>query len=180
MTGRACPVLTTARLTLSAHAAADFDDVLAMWSNPEVVRHMGGVPARGPEVWDRLLKYAGLWPLMGYGYWAVRERESGRYVGDIGLAEFRREITPSIIGLPEAGWSLMPWAHGRGYAHEATAAMYAWADATLAGRTVCMIAPANAPSLALAARLGFAACGETLYKDRPVVLLERPGPRPPA
>ncbi len=176
MNGRVCPVLTTARLTLGPHTAADYEDSLAMWSDPAVVRYLGGDPSPPQEVWARLLRYGGLWPLVGYGYWQVRETATGRFVGEIGLAEFRREITPSIIGVPEAGWSLMTWAHGQGFAREATQAMLAWADEMLDRRTVCMIDPANTPSLALANKLGYRRYADSRYKGRDTVLLERLAP----
>jgi RimJ/RimL family protein N-acetyltransferase len=55
-------------------------------------------------------------------------------------------------------------------------AALAWCDDTLkAPRTVCMISPDNAPSHALAARVGYRPYAETLYKGSSVVLLERPG-----
>lgn len=171
---RACPALTTARLTLGPHGVSDYEDSLALWTNPEVVRYMGGAPSPPPEIWGRQLRYAGLWPLMGYGYWLVRETATGRFVGEVGFAEYRRDVTPSLIGAPEAGWVLAPWAHGQGFAREATEAMFAWADGVLrAERTVCMIDPHNAPSLTLAARLGFAAFAESRYRDEPILLLER-------
>lgn len=177
MTGshrRACPRLTTARLTLGPHAVADFDDMLATWRDPIVVRHFGGQPSTPEECWARLLRYAGLWPLLGYGYWRIRETATGRFVGEIGLAEFRRDVVPSLTGAPEAGWVLAPWAHGQGMAREGAEAVLTWADQHLrARRTVCMIDPGNAASLALAGKLGFVAFAETRYKGRDSILLER-------
>lgn len=167
-------MLTTARLSLSAHAAGDFPDMLAMWREPAVVRYFGGVPSTAEECWTRLLRYAGLWSVLGFGYWRIRERATGRFVGEIGLAEFGRDITPSVAGWPEAGWVLAPWAHGQGFAREAAEAVFTWADGALpAERTVCLIDPDNAPSLALAAKLGFARFAAARYKGRDSVLLER-------
>jgi RimJ/RimL family protein N-acetyltransferase len=171
---RACPVLTTARLTLRPHRPDDFDDMLRTWREPAVVEHFGGVPSTAEEVWARLLRYGGLWPLLGYGYWCARETATGRFAGEVGLAEFRRDITPTLAGAPEAGWVLATWAHGKGYAREATEAMMAWAGAVLeAPRTTCLIHPANAPSLRLAERLGFTRFAQTLHKGRDAILLER-------
>jgi RimJ/RimL family protein N-acetyltransferase len=167
-------VLTTARLSLGPHAAADFPDMLAMWRDPVVVKYFGGVPSTAEECWTRLLRYAGLWSVLGFGYWRIRERATGRFIGEIGLAEFGRDITPSLAGWPEAGWVLAPWAHGQGFAREAAEAIFAWADGGLpVGRTVCLIDPDNAPSLALAAKLGFERFAEARYKGRDSVLLER-------
>jgi RimJ/RimL family protein N-acetyltransferase len=178
--GRSCPLLTTARLALGPHEAADYTDVLSTWQDPVVVKYFGGVPSTAEECWARLLRYAGLWGLLGFGYWRIRERASGRFVGEIGLAEFRRDITPSLAGWPEAGWVLAPWAHGRGFAREAAEAIFAWADGVLqADRTVCLIDPGNAPSLVLAAKLGFRPFAEARYKERDSVLLERFRPAAP-
>jgi len=178
---RSCPALTTERLTLAAHEADDFPDMLEMWRDPVVVKYFGGVPSTSQECWARLLRYGGLWPLVGHGYWRIRERGSGRFVGEIGFAEFRRDMTPSLVGAPEAGWVLASWAHGMGYAGEAMRAALAWTDTVLgADRTVCMIDPENAASLALAARLGFRLYAETLYAGRAVVLLERLAAAPEA
>ena len=171
---RSCPVLTTARLSLGPHEAADYPDMLATWQDPVVVKYFGGVPSTPEECWARLLRYAGLWRLLGFGYWRIRERATGRFVGEVGLADFGRDITPSLAGSPEAGWVLAPWAHRQGFAREAADAIFAWADAALdVKRTVCMIDPDNIASLALAAKLGFKTFADTGYKGRPVVLLER-------
>ena len=40
-----CPTLETERLILRAHAVADFADCASMWADPDVVRHIGGLPA---------------------------------------------------------------------------------------------------------------------------------------
>jgi RimJ/RimL family protein N-acetyltransferase len=178
MNVRSCPILTTPRLTLRPHDVGDYEDLLATWTDPVVVKYFGGVPSTPEEVWARLLRYGGMWPMLGYGYWSVRETASGRFVGEVGLAEFRRNVTPSLVGTPEAGWVLASWAHRRGLAREATEAIFAWADTQLgARRTVCVIDPDNAASLALAARLGFKVFAEPLYRGRPTVLLERFAPK---
>jgi len=170
----ALPVLTTARLTLSPPEASDFEDSAAMWSDPLVVRHVGGRTSTPEESWARLLRARGLWSVLGYGYWAVRETATGRYVGEVGFADFHRGIEPSIDGVPEMGWVLATWAHGQGLASEAVAAGLAWGlgqwgDAPV----VCIIDPDNAPSLKLARKMGFLEVARTTYKDAPTVLLRR-------
>lgn len=171
---RDCPTLQTARLTLSAFALDDFADFAAMWADESVVRHISGQPLAREDAWGRLLRNAGLWPMLGFGYWTLRERDGGRWVGQAGLAEFRREIEPSVEGTPEAGWALARWAHGRGLALEAMRAILDWSDQTLrAPRITCLIDPQNAPSLALADKLGFKPFARTRYKDGASVLLER-------
>ncbi|RDJ00274.1 N-acetyltransferase [Dyella solisilvae] len=168
------PVLETERLRLRAHRAADHADCTAIWSNPEVTRHIGGRPFTAEEVWKRLLQYVGLWSLLGYGYWAVEERASGRYIGDIGFADFKRDLQPSLEGMLEFGWVLAPHAHGRGYASEAVAAVMAWAaQHEPALRAVCIIDPDNLPSIRVAEKAGFRRWQETTYHGNPTLVFSR-------
>jgi RimJ/RimL family protein N-acetyltransferase len=168
------PVLVTERLVLRPHQAQDFEDLAALWGDGAVVRHIGGRPFTEEEVWARLLRYVGHWAVAGYGYFAVREAQSGRFVGDVGLSDGRRALDPLFDDAPEAGWALAPWAQGRGYAAEALAAVLAWSDATLkAPRTVCLIDPQNRPSIRLAERFGYRRYAEADYKGGPVLLFER-------
>ena len=166
--------IETERLILRPHRAEDYDDLAAMWADPGVTRFIGGRPSTSEESWARLLRYCGLWGLLGFGYWAVRERATGRFVGEVGFADFRRGL--GFDGVPEGGWILMPWAQGRGLAGEAVRAALAWGDARGWDRSVCIIDPDNAPSLRLAGACGYQETGRITYKDHPVVLLERPGP----
>ena len=59
-----------------------------------------------------------------------------------------------------------------GYAHEAVSAALAWSDQRFA-RTVCIIDPENTPSLKLADRLGYREFSRAVFKDAPIILLER-------
>ncbi len=149
------PVLTTERLTLRAHQRTDFERLCAIWGDPEVVRYIGG-DARPPrDCWSRLMRYHGLWPLLGYGYWAACDRETGLYLGDVGVADFHRDLGPDFDGTPETGWVLAREAAGRGLASEAMTAILAWCDAQGMARTVCMIEDGNAASERVAAKLGY-------------------------
>ncbi|MEM6677618.1 MAG: GNAT family N-acetyltransferase [Pseudomonadota bacterium] len=168
------PALTTERLLLRPHTHRDFEDVYALWSDPKVVQHISGKPSSRQESWSRLLRYAGHWTLLGYGYWVVQDRGTARFLGEVGLANYRREIEPSFGENPEAGWVMAPHAHGRGIAREAVAAVLAWADAHLtADHAVCMIAPENAASRRLAATVGFREVGTARYQGEEVVVGER-------
>ena len=170
-------VLQTARLMLAPPTLEDFDDYAGLWADAVVVRYMGGAPFSRSAAWARFQRQAGGWALRGFGTWVVRERGSGRFVGEVGFCDFRRDIEPALGPEPEAGWMLAPWAHGRGFATEAAAAAHAWGDARFQEpRTVCMIDPNNAASLRLAARMGYVEYARAAYGERLVVLLERPAP----
>lgn len=168
------PVLETARLVLQGHTKAMLEPLSAMWADPQVVRHIGAVPSTPRESWMRMLSYRGLWPLLGYGYWAICEKNTGRYVGDLGFADFKRNIDPPIRGIPEAGWALARWSHGRGYATEALGAALAWLDReTPFGHSVCLIAPENRQSIRVAEKSGFVDPQPRVLNDRVTLLLGR-------
>src|SRR5690606_12863438 len=102
MNAAAVPVLETPRLRLRAHRAGDHAASNALGSAPGVIEHIGGRVFTAEENWRRLLQYRGLWDLLGYGYWAVEDKAGGDYVGDVGFADFAREVTPSLAGMLEA------------------------------------------------------------------------------
>jgi len=169
------PAIDTARLTLRGHRLDDFAELAAMWSDPIVTRHIGGRPFTEEEIWARLLRYIGHWMVMGFGYWAVRERTSGRFVGDVGLADHRRAIAPPLGDDPEMGWVLAPWAHGQGYATEAVRAVLDWAATRFgARRTVCIIDPGNSASIRVAEKSGYRQIGVATYHGDPTLVFARP------
>jgi RimJ/RimL family protein N-acetyltransferase len=172
---RDAPVIETARLRLRAHRLHDLDACAALWGDPEVTRFIGGRPSTRDEVWGRLLRYAGLWALLGFGYWAIEDKADGRFVGEVGFADFKRDIRPSMDGLPEIGWVLSPRVHGRGYATEAVAAALAWGDATFgATPTVCIIDPENLASIGVATKSGYREIAHTHFKGDPTIMYRRP------
>ena len=169
------PVLETPRTVMRPHRLADFEALAAMWADPEVVRFITGKPSSREESWSRLNRYAGHWCLMGFGFWAVEEKETGRYLGEVGFADFKRDIQPTLEGMPEAGWVLATAAHGRGIATETVTAALSWGDAHFAqDNTVCIIAPAHAASLRVAEKQGFREYANTIYLDQPTLLFRRP------
>lgn len=171
---RDTPVLRTDRLVLRAHRADDIVACAAMWADPLVTRYIGGKPSTLRETWLRMLRYSGLWALLGFGYWAVEEKATGAFVGDVGFADFKRDFVPSIEGIPELGWVLAPHAHGKGFATEAVRAALLWADEHLEQpRTVCIITPENAASIHVAEKCGYREVQRTTYLGEPTILYLR-------
>jgi RimJ/RimL family protein N-acetyltransferase len=166
------PTLETERLVLRGPTRDDFSDCLAMWSDPQITRHIGGKPFGEEDVWARLMRYLGHWQLLGFGPWTVRDR-GGAFVGEVGLFDFRRDITPRL-DVPEVGWVLVRAMHGQGFATEAVTAALGWAR-TFFGheRATCIIDPDNAASRRVAEKCGFRELVPTTYRGSPTVVFTR-------
>lgn len=168
------PVLETNRLVLRGHRRDDLEDALRMWSDPDVVRYVGGHPLDLEQVWTRLLRYVGHWAVLGFGYWVVREKSSERFVGEVGFGDFQRVSVPDVLGVPEAGWAITSEAQGHGFATEAVQAAHRWIrSAHEVTRTLCMIAPDNAASLRVAQKCGYRRWSEVHYRGERALLMER-------
>ncbi|MDP5071974.1 MAG: GNAT family N-acetyltransferase, partial [Congregibacter sp.] len=108
------PQILTQRLCLRPHREQDHSAATAIWQHPEVYGSITGSPLTPQDVWMRLLRYGGLWDMLGYGYWAVEDRATGRYIGQLGFADFKRGLVGFEDHHPEAGWVLHPDAAGQG------------------------------------------------------------------
>ncbi len=165
--------LRTQRLVLRAYALSDFEESAAMWADPVVVRYIGNIPTTREQAWQKALRYIGHWTAFGFGMFVARDRE-GRFVGEVGVWESKRDTDPPFEGL-EAGWALAPWAHGQGLASEALAAALAWFEQTHGPREImCMIDPPNAPSRRIASKQGFVETRRTVYHGDEVMMFTRP------
>ncbi|MDM9648512.1 GNAT family N-acetyltransferase [Rhizobium sp. S163] len=173
------PTIETERLILRPHTVEDFEAYHALWSNDAVVRFISGAASTREQSWGRMLRVAGMWHHMGFGFLAIEEKESGRFVGEAGFLEMKRDMQPvSTEGTLETGWALMPEVQGKGYATEALRALIGWAEHRFPARPMsCIIDPDNAASLRLAEKLGFGDARRTNYNGE-VILLSRPGTRP--
>ena len=168
------PVIETERLVLRAHRPDDFRDCAAMWADPTVTRYIGGRPFSGEEVWTRMLRFAGHWAWIGFGYWAIEEKATGNFAGELGFADYKRDIEPPLDGIPEIGWVLAPPVHGKGYATEGVRAVLAWGDRRFgSARTVCLIHPDNQASLRVAEKCGYRESLRTTYHDHATILFGR-------
>lgn len=160
------PVIETERLILRGHRAEDFEAIAAQWADPAVVKYIGGTPSSREASWSRLLRYPGHWQMLGFGYWILYEKNNGAegaFAGEIGLADYQREITPSLDGMAEMGWVIAPAFHGKGYAFEAAQAVLEWADTHLDRQLCCIIDPQHQASIRLAEKCGFIAETDTTY-----------------
>ena len=166
-------MLKTARLTLVPHDPTHFEVYAAMWAKEpgHFLRSMA--PMRPEDAWSRLLRFAGHWATLGYGLFLGFD-SSGRLVGEAGFADFHRGLGSRFDGVPEGMWKIETDVQGHGFASEAMAAISVWLDETHdLPRTVAMIDPGNAASIRVATKLGFIEMERTVYRDAPILLLER-------
>ena len=171
------PVLETTRLALRAHRREDYGESAAMWADMDVVRHITGAPSSAEASWSRLLRYAGHWSLLGFGYWVVEAKHDGRFIGEVGFADYRRDITPSLDGRPEAGWVLKASEHGQGFATEAVTRAVEWADRALrADETVCIFDPKHTASIRVAQKSGYVYAADAVYHGEPTLVMARRRP----
>ena len=171
------PILETERLLLRGYRAGDFASSAALWSDPAVNLYTTVNPLSAEEAWSKMVRNAGLWSVLGYGYWAVEEKSSGEFVGDVGFADFKRDIQPSIADVPELGYVLRSQFHGKGYATEAIRAALAWLEQHVsAKRTVAVIHEGNVASIRTAGKFGYREFARTQYKSHNVILFERVHP----
>jgi RimJ/RimL family protein N-acetyltransferase len=170
----AAPTLETERLRLRELRLDDFEAVHAMWCEPLVYKHILGRASTREESWNGILRVNGHWKLLGYGFWAVEEKQSGKFVGDMGFADCRRDIIPSLDHTPELGWVLAKAYHGKGYATEALTVIVDWGDKNLKQKTTaCIIAPENTASIRVAEKIGYREMALTTYKGDPTILYHR-------
>ena len=172
---REAPRIETERLVLRAWRKDDFRAYFELLQHPDVHRHFGPEPMGLEECWRRLSAAVGMWQLVGFGGWAVVRKSDDRLVGMTSLFNAWRSLEPEFGEEPEMGWIFAAETHGKGFASEACRAVLDWAESSLEPTPIwAIIAPANAPSLKLAEKLGFERLSETLYHDDPTVVLKRP------
>lgn len=171
------PVLETERLIMRGQRLDDFRQCAAMWADPDITRYISGKPLSEEEVWSKFLRNVGHWTLMGYGVWVLEEKATGRFLGELGVGDFKRNIQPSFGDMPEFAWVLAAHAQGKGYATEAAHAAIAWSETHFgpvrSKRMVCLIDPENLPSLRVAEKCGFREFQRTTYHDKPTIVLIR-------
>lgn len=166
------PRLETDRLILRGFQAQDFEPVSAMWADEDVVRFIGF--SRSPQdAWFASIRVRGMWPVLGYGYWVVTDKETGAFLGETGFADFKRGMTPDLSAHPEAGWAFSKTAWGKGIATEAVTATHKWLDATLPGISHCVMDPEHKTSRRVAEKLGYTFLTQSRYGDKMLEMLQR-------
>jgi ribosomal-protein-alanine N-acetyltransferase len=167
--------LTTERLHLRPFTAADQQAIHAVYSDPEVMRHVGhGAHKSLDETVAALRIYGEVLERRGYSFLAVTERANGTLIGDGGLHPLGDDV--------ELGYTLARSAWGRGYATELSRALLAHAFEVLrVPRVIAQVEPANTASRHVLEKLGMTEREMRIAYGRPHLLYaveaEPPGPR---
>ncbi|WP_329621328.1 GNAT family N-acetyltransferase [Streptomyces sp. NBC_01255] len=126
------PELRTDRLLLRRWRESDLEPWAEMNADPEVRRYLGEPLTR--EQSDAVV--AGMraaFDERGFGWWALEVRETGEFVGRVGLDVIGEDMPfPGV----DIGWRLVRSAWGHGYATEAAVACLAFGFETLGLREV--------------------------------------------
>ena len=163
------PRLQSERLILRPHRLDDFERLAELFASPRS-KYINGPHSRG-VTWRAFAADVGHWELLGFGAWAVEHRETGDYVGQVGLNH------PADFPERELGWLLWEEFEAKGYAFEAALRARDFAYGTLGWKTlVSYIDPENIQSIRLAERLGAARDPDAAMPDGDPCLVYRHPP----
>jgi len=164
-------LLETDRLILRMWRNEDFAAYEKMCADPEIMKYLGGRTFDRLEAWRHMAFLVGHWQLLGFGHWAVEEKESGKFIGRLGF--LNPEGWPGF----EIGWTLAREAWGKGYATEGArrALDYAFHDLNK-DHVISLIHPENKNSIRVAERLGETLEGQTQLLGHDVLIygIDRP------
>ncbi len=147
-------IFETERLQVRHLTRDDSDDLYAVTSDVELMRHMGDGQPLSRELSDKWIDVSiNNYATKGYGCSAVIDKREGAFIGFCGLvrSEFAEppDAAELIYALRKPYW-------GHGLATEVAAAMLAYGKASCKlKRIIATIDPANTASIHVARKIGF-------------------------
>ena len=142
--------LETERLLMPPLSGQHTEALTEVYADPDVARYIGGTTLDAEGAAAQVARFEAVWREHGFGQSALLDRGTGAFFGRAGLHPWPQwdEV--------ELGFVLAGHAQGRGLATEAARAWLDVASGELRlHRLTAVIHPDNAPSRALATRLGF-------------------------
>ena len=146
--------ITTLRLSLRPVGPEHLPDLIRLKADEAVfgfMLHGTRTPERARE---ELEDDTDFWVVRGYGTWSVFERETGDFLGIVGLME-----RPDGRGVAMR-YALWPACRGKGYAREAARAALGFGHAAGLDRIIGVARDSNLASCAVLADIGMAPAGE--------------------
>ncbi|WP_082772305.1 GNAT family N-acetyltransferase [Actinoplanes sp. TFC3] len=144
--------IVTARLTLRRPAPADTDAIFAIHHDPQACLHNpSDLLATRADADDLFRRWDEHWRRHSFGYWVVRNRETGAIVGFSGVkvVRFRDREVLNLF------YRFAPHAWGNGFATEVATAIVVWAGENLPDWTIlARVRPQNHASQKVALNAG--------------------------
>ena len=109
------PTIETKRLILNSPLEKDYDTI-QYFLKSERSKFIGG-PYTNFTSWLDYMANIGHWSFFGYGLWSARIKNSGDFIGRVGI------ISPPMFSEPDLAWHLFDGFEGKGYAYEAAKAV---------------------------------------------------------
>jgi RimJ/RimL family protein N-acetyltransferase len=158
--------IRTPRLLLTRMRESDLANLCRMYADPRVMATLGGVRTE-EQTRENLRKHLENWEGHGFGWWAARELESGRFAGRGGLRHWPIEGRDEI----EVGYGFLPEFWGQGLATELAAASVKVGFEDLGvSELVSLTLPNNAASRRVMEKVGFYYEKDIIHADLPHVL----------
>ena len=155
------PIVETERLILRGWREGDLANFSKFQMNKQAA-HFVRPSESVPEAWRLMAYFAGHWALRGYGNWSLERKDTGEHIGRCGL------YYPMEWPEPEIGWCIYSEHQRKGFAAEAARASLNYAYKKLGWTTaISLIAKDNAPSTALATKLGAKLEGSFVIRNTP-------------
>jgi ribosomal-protein-alanine N-acetyltransferase len=151
------------RLWLREMRLDDVESLHAIQSDPEHMRfypHPFSMEESRAWIEKNLVRYERL----GYGLWAVEDKETGEFLGNVGPTLQQVDGVDEV----ELGWSITPTRVRQGIASEAAAACRDDCFTRLdLPYVIALVRPENTPSRGVAERIGMTVWKETLHSNLP-------------
>lgn len=162
--------LETENLLLKITELSDFDNILALRTDPDVMRYLHNGVRNEQQVREEIARSIAEYQKYGFSSFCVFEKESGEFVGRAGLFYFAHDDTRPEL---EIGYALHKKYWGKGYATELARALIAWARKNLPQkRLLGSVWPDNEASRCVLLKVGMQYIGLGTRTDRTVELYE--------
>lgn len=155
-------VIKTDRLVFREFAQTDIGNLFLLLSDPIVMRHCSGpIDIAGAQKWLDLTIEA--YKRYGYDYWAVYERRTGNFLGQIGI------LNQKIDDKAEDCLAFMIWQKywNKGYATEGAIACIDYAFKSLKlEKLIATVEPENLQSICVLRKIGMKYVKDTNYANK--------------
>ncbi len=156
--------LETKRLILKTHELSDLDNLVALRSDPDVMKYIGDGTPHTEEQVKRFLRVAILYQEKhGIGFCSVFEKENGEFIGQAGLFHVGYyDEQPDI----EVAYRLHKKYWGKGYATELAKALIQWGFQHLSvNKLIAATEPENIASQKVLKKAGLDFRGKKKWHD---------------